>query len=394
MIKTEIKNLLFYKNFKSYGGAEVLFFRHYEWLKKRGEKVYVVCFEYKQINDLIIDSDDLKIIKGKTNISKIINLIIVLLKYRCRYMFCHSGPLEFGVAAILSRLNFSIFLHQPTCMSFNELNKFSIFFWHRYCNFVKKDKMFFQIKKIKSNLNLLEIIYIEIRTFILQLIYKYADSIFVLSKFAVKEKMKIFGLRAIALKGAVTKESVLNLVNKSNKIISNDLIELVSISRLDINKRIEVIIKAVHLLIKKGFNIRLRIGGKGPAEIYLKKLVSKLKLENNIEFLGFVKNKDLENIYKTMDLFTTIDWADYRITTYEVLAENRRVIVSDDTDLDTEILDSGYLFKSNPDPNSLSNTIEFALKNNPKWSKNKLSKYLEKYSWDNYFTNIYSFLLN
>ncbi len=95
-----------------------------------------------------------------------------------------------------------------------------------------------------------------------------------------------------------------------------------------------------------------------------------------------------------MDLFTTIDWADYRITTYEVLAENRRVIVSDDTDLDTEILDSGYLFKSNPDPNSLSNTIEFALKNNPKWSKNKLSKYLEKYSWDNYFTNIYSFLLN
>jgi len=232
-----------------------------------------------------------------------------------------------------------------------------------------------------------------LRTIILQLIYKNAYKIFVLSKYAVEEKYKIFGLKAFDLKGAITKKRIDNIINKTDIKKTGSSIELVTISRLDKNKRIEIIIKAVNQLIKKGYKVNLKIGGKGPAENHLKNLVLELGLNENITFLGFVEEKDLDQIYRDMDIFTTIDWADYRITTYEVLSENRRVIVSDDTDLDPQLLNSGYLFQSKPDFDCLAKTIEYAINHKINWNKEKLSRYLEQFTWERYFKQI-TFLMN
>ncbi len=89
-----------------------------------------------------------------------------------------------------------------------------------------------------------------------------------------------------------------------------------------------------------------------------------------------------------MDLFVTIDWADYRITTYEVLAENRRVIVSDDTDADPDLLGSGYFFVSAPDGEALADTIERALNTPVVWDRVRLAKYLLNFTWPVYFDQI------
>ena len=65
-----------------------------------------------------------------------------------------------------------------------------------------------------------------------------------------------------------------------------------AISRLVKYKRVDDLIKAVNIIKKDIPNIKLKIIGTGPEEANLKKLVSKLNLGDNIEFLVFVENHD------------------------------------------------------------------------------------------------------
>ncbi|MCD6210317.1 MAG: glycosyltransferase family 4 protein [Methanophagales archaeon] len=65
-----------------------------------------------------------------------------------------------------------------------------------------------------------------------------------------------------------------------------------TISRLVKYKKIDDLIKAVSIIQKDISNIKLKIIGTGPEEVNLKKLVNKLNLRANVEFLGFIENHD------------------------------------------------------------------------------------------------------
>ncbi len=64
--------------------------------------------------------------------------------------------------------------------------------------------------------------------------------------------------------------------------------------RLENIKNIPTLIKAMSMLPKE---VELHIAGRGPQETELKELAKELKLDN-IKFLGFIKNQELENEYK------------------------------------------------------------------------------------------------
>jgi glycosyltransferase involved in cell wall biosynthesis len=163
---------------------------------------------------------------------------------------------------------------------------------------------------------------------------------------------------------------------------------LVSVSRLDVNKRIDILIDAVAILNQRGRRVRLLLGGTGPATEELKVHARRCFVEDIVSFLGYVPEADIPALYAGMDLFVTIDWADFRITTYEVLAENRRVIVSDDTDADPKLLQSGYFFVASPDAERLAETIDNALQQPVAWSRDELRRYLQAFTWSAYFDSI------
>ena len=380
--------LLFYKRIKTVGGAEVLFSQHYSWLKERNEKVKVVCFETANPDRVIIDPIDLIVLQGGGVLKKIQLLTELLKKHKEARVICHSGYLELGIASLLAKVPYSIFVHQPTTMSFNEQDKFSLRFWDRYKKFAHEDDMFRKICELRSQLSILQRFYIELRTFVSQVVLKRAKVLFVLSHYASREKLGIFGLKTVVLAGAITKESAEVTAERKDSYHKNDLINLVTVSRLDENKRIDILIKAVSKLIEDGFRVNLKIGGNGPSRDSLKTLASDYGITDSIEFLGFVPEIDIPLLYDGMDLFVTIDWADYRITTYEVLSKNRRVIVSDDTDADPELIKSGYLFTSAPRAEVLADTVLSALRTKVAWSKNELSEYLLAYTWSVYFEDI------
>jgi glycosyltransferase involved in cell wall biosynthesis len=72
------------------------------------------------------------------------------------------------------------------------------------------------------------------------------------------------------------------------------------VGRLSEEKGVDVSITAINIMVhKQGIkDIVFKIAGKGPDELRLKNLVKKLKLDKNIEFLGYVDHDRLNCLYQ------------------------------------------------------------------------------------------------
>lgn len=67
----------------------------------------------------------------------------------------------------------------------------------------------------------------------------------------------------------------------------------ITVARLDKGKQVNLIIEAIHVLIKTHTNITLTIIGDGRERRYLERLVKKYSLERNVSFLGYLKREDV-----------------------------------------------------------------------------------------------------
>lgn len=117
-----------------------------------------------------------------------------------------------------------------------------------------------------------------------------------------KENLESFGFMSniiITIHNGVELEKYRNI-----KVEKFEEPTICMISRLVKYKRVDDLIKAVDIIKKDIPNIKLKIIGTGPEEANLKKLVSKLYLEESIEFLGFVENhNDVIRILKASHVF-------------------------------------------------------------------------------------------
>ncbi|MEJ2267537.1 MAG: glycosyltransferase [Nanoarchaeota archaeon] len=81
--------------------------------------------------------------------------------------------------------------------------------------------------------------------------------------------------------------------------------KILHVGRLSYEKNVDVLIFSIKKIIKQYPNIVFDIIGEGPAEDYLKKIAKKLKLQNNINFLGYIPRENLPRIYNSHDIFIT-----------------------------------------------------------------------------------------
>ena len=66
-------------------------------------------------------------------------------------------------------------------------------------------------------------------------------------------------------------------------------------------KGFNYLIEAISILRDRKYPVKLLIGGAGPLEIQLKKLTRELNIDKNVEFIGWVHDK--ENFFKSVDIF-------------------------------------------------------------------------------------------
>ncbi|WP_288222151.1 glycosyltransferase [uncultured Clostridium sp.] len=182
---------------------------------------------------------------------------------------------------------------------------------------------------------------------------------------------------------------------------NNDII-IGTVKTLESNYGIDYLIRAFHIIKNKykNLNVKLRIAGKGSKEEELKKLCKELNIEENVEFLGFINQDDVANMFNSLDIavFPSI-FESFGVAAVEAQACGVPVIVSDAPGL-MEATNPGYsslVFKKK-DINDLANKIEMLLEDNLRKSMgSNARKYVEEnYNYINnfnYIDNIYLSLL-
>jgi glycosyltransferase involved in cell wall biosynthesis len=92
---------------------------------------------------------------------------------------------------------------------------------------------------------------------------------------------------------------------KKKKQYRKKIRKFLHLGRIGFEKKIDIVIKAMSIVVIKYPDVKLSIVGNGPAMESLKLLVGKLNLDNNIEFLGFIPRKKICSIYRKHDVFVT-----------------------------------------------------------------------------------------
>ena len=117
-----------------------------------------------------------------------------------------------------------------------------------------------------------------------------------------------------------------------NKVESDEII-IGTIKTLEEKYGVQYLVKAFKKVKEenKDLDIKLRIGGKGSQEDYLKNLCRELQIENDVTFLGFVKPDDVIKEFQRFDISvfpSTLDSESFGVAAVESEACGTPVIVS------------------------------------------------------------------
>ena len=129
-----------------------------------------------------------------------------------------------------------------------------------------------------------------------------------------------------------------------------------SVGRLDKLKRNDLLIESLAHCDK---NVKLKIAGKGPELENLISLTRKLKVEDRVEFLGFVPDDELIELYANSRAvyFAPVD-EDYGYITLEAFLSEKPVITCNDSGGVLEFVEDGHSgFVVEPNSESLASSI-------------------------------------
>ncbi len=83
----------------------------------------------------------------------------------------------------------------------------------------------------------------------------------------------------------------------------SDMLRLLTVGRLSVTKRVDMLIDAVAKLHKDGCKLHMTIVGGGPMEQQLKQTVRQSGLNGVVEFTGRINSEDIPHIYRQNDIF-------------------------------------------------------------------------------------------
>jgi glycosyltransferase involved in cell wall biosynthesis len=113
-------------------------------------------------------------------------------------------------------------------------------------------------------------------------------------------------------------------------------------------KGVDILIKALQIVINSIPNLSVYIAGSGPQEKELKTLVKKLNLENYVKFLGFISDEEKYQYYKACKIVVVPSRQDCQpAALFDAAASEKPVIASDMSNPGiVEEGKTGFIFKS------------------------------------------------
>ena len=243
-------------------------------------EVTVICLS----NEKILDNEPYKIIRILRNQNLIIRWIktvfnMIAYGRDAELIFVNGLPMEAYIA--------NLFLRKKLIRKI-----VGDWAWERGRNKGITNDSFDEFQKNKHNLHL------EIAKFSRGWTATKADLV-ITPSMHLKEVVKNWGVLENNLQVIYNGTKIQPIIDKQE----NEVLHFVTVGRLAPWKNIDKIIQAMALLNDEGLNFIFNIVGSGPIDEKLKKLVTDLKLEEKIFFLGQKTTDELNKIYLTSDIY-------------------------------------------------------------------------------------------
>lgn len=165
------------------------------------------------------------------------------------------------------------------------------------------------------------------------------------------------------------------------------------------HKRIDLSLRAFARLKAELPDAVLLVGGRsygtdafqvGTGE--LRALAAELGVERDVRFLGHVPEAELWDTYLACDVFAHMDRANFDIAPYEALALGRRVVWSEEMELDCGFPSAGRVFAATPTVGDTARALREALEA-PKVPLDEAAREaLRPYTWEEYFRRVLAVL--
>ena len=384
------KVVLFHMVIMGFGGEERLLFEEHKYFKKKGVDTKILTFKLrKEAFDKYYDEiiNDIEVVRGRNLPEQVLMLRKRLLKINPDVVITACGWVPLFLATMFTKIIYFIHIHGTIFWFPNDRSKYALMHRRVFNEIRDTLKGHREFTQPKPECGLKDRFLLELVAILDYLAVRKAREIIVLTERVRWEVRKLYGRDSIIARGCLD-PSIFNYSQKEDirrKLNLHGNIKIIlSVSRLDPRKRIDVLIKSFINVSNKMDNAVLVIVGTGPDEKRLKLLAEQSNCSNKILFTGFVSDDELWDYYHACDVFACPGWTTSPITTYEALASNKKVVWSSEASEPDEILNSPQVFIANPNPDSFADAFQKALNAGIKTRVD-----LSDYTWNNYFEKVY-----
>jgi len=161
---------------------------------------------------------------------------------------------------------------------------------------------------------------------------------------------------------------------------------LFSLQRLSLEKRVDILIRAMHFLVRDYNDVVLIIGGKGPEQQKLMQLVNDLNLRDHIIFVGYIPEHELPCFFLCCDIFVFHStFETFGVVFAQSFASGKPVVTVNSTSIPEVVRNGEYGLIVPPlDPQALAEATKRLLLDEQLYkqiSSNVLKIAMQKYDW-------------
>jgi len=216
---------------------------------------------------------------------------------------------------------------------------------------------------------------------IIRLIWKKSEKVIVLSKGLEKTALRTYSdnnLFKVIYNGIE-----IPIMNLEKKEKGGNVIRLISVARLHPNKGLDVLLKALHLLIQN-YNIQLTIIGDGPDKKALEQLINKLRINDKVVLTGYLPYEKVQASLLDSNIFILPSRAEaFGQVFTEALSCGLPVIGTNTGGIPEIITEEVGKVVPVDDVNALTIAISSVIDNLDKYDPNSLRNYAKNFSWEN-----------
>ncbi len=162
-------------------------------------------------------------------------------------------------------------------------------------------------------------------------------------------------------------------------------IKLLTVGRLSVTKRVEMLIDAVRILRDAGFNAHLSIVGGGALQNRLKFLVADAKLDDHIEITGRIDQENMPQIYQQSNIFVSATLQEGMSNAMlEAMACGLPIVTTPCEGIEELIADNGIVV-GQPSSQAIADAVKSIIENEQLYNKmcTQARARAEQFNWKN-----------